>query len=504
MRSKEPQATMKPTRGLSSTLFSDPHPTAYLAAFAAVMATATARLYLPEAFTAPSSFLLFVPAVLVSAALGGVGPGVFGTTFAWAAVWWVTRDIPFDLVSGLSAAIFLSVGFGMAVGGGWFHAARRRAAAVNDHLRSILDTVPDAVVVIDRAGIMTSFSPAAQRMFGWTEAEAIGRNVSLLMPEPYQSSHDSYLDRYARTGEKRIIGAGRVVVGRRKDGSTFPMELAVGETRGPTPSFTGFIRDLTERQETETRLQELQNELVHVSRLTAMGEMASTLAHELNQPLSAIANLLTGSRRLMDRGREADQAKVRDAIDRAAAQALRAGEVIHRMRDFARRGASEREVESLSKLIEEASALALIGEKERQVDVRLKLDPKADDVFADRVQIQQVLLNLIRNGIDAMQAQEPRKRALLISTGLTEEGWSEVCVADTGPGIAPEVLERLFQPFMTTKPQGMGVGLSISRSIIEAHGGRIWAEANPGGGALFRFTLPPAESLAGEKETIDD
>jgi two-component system sensor kinase FixL len=235
-----------------------------------------------------------------------------------------------------------------------------------------------------------------------------------------------------------------------------------------------------------------------------MGEMASTLAHELNQPLSAIANLLTGSRRLMDRGREADQAKVRDAIDRAAAQALRAGEVIHRMRDFARRGASEREAESLSKLIEEASALALIGEKERQVDVRLKLDPKADDVFADRVQIQQVLLNLIRNGIDAMQAQEPRKRALLIRTGLNEEGWSEVSVADTGPGIAPEVLERLFQPFMTTKPQGMGVGLSISRSIIEAHGGRIWAEANPGGGALFRFTLPPAESLAGEKETIDD
>jgi two-component system sensor kinase FixL len=282
------------------------------------------------------------------------------------------------------------------------------------------------------------------------------------------------------------------------------MELAVGETRGPTPSFTGFIRDLTERQETETRLQELQNELVHVSRLTAMGEMASTLAHELNQPLSAIANLLTGSRRLMDRGRESDHAKDREAIDRAAAQALRAGEVIHRMRDFARRGASEREAESLSKLIEEASALALIGEKERQVDVRLKLDPKADDVFADRVQIQQVLLNLIRNGIDAMQAQEPRKRALLIRTGLTEEGWSEVSVADTGPGIAPEVLERLFQPFMTTKPQGMGVGLSISRSIIEAHGGRIWAEANPGGGALFRFTLPPAESLAGEKETIDD
>jgi two-component system, LuxR family, sensor kinase FixL len=491
---------MKPARGLSSTLYSDPHPTAYLAAFAAVMATAVARLYLPEAFTAPSSFLLFVPAVLLAAALGGLGPGVFATTFAWGSVWWVTREIPFNLVSGICAAIFLSVGFGMAVGGGWFHAARRRAAAINDHLRSILDTVPDGVVVIDRAGLMTSFSPAAERMFGWTAAEVLGRNVSLLMPEPHTAAHDGYIQRYHRTQEKRIIGAGRVVVGRRKDGSTFPMELAVGETKGAVPSYTGFIRDLTETQETETRLQELQNELIHVSRLTAMGEMASTLAHELNQPLSAIANLLTGSRRLIDRGREADQAKVRDAIDRAATQALRAGEVIHRMRDFVRRGASERDVESLSKLIEEASALALIGEKDRQVDVRLSLDPAADAVFADRVQVQQVLLNLIRNGIDAMHDGEPRRRALLISTEMTDEGWSRVSVADTGPGIADAVRERLFQPFMTTKAQGMGVGLSISRSIVEAHGGRIWAEANPGGGALFRFTLPPAD----QKETVDE
>lgn len=495
---------MKPTRGLSSTLFSDPRPTAYVTALVAVMATAVLRLYLPEAFTAPSSFLLFVPAVLISAALGGVGPGAFATILAWAAVWWMTRHIPFNLVSGICAGIFLSTGFGMSVGGGWFHATRRRAAAVNDHLRSILDTVPDAVVVIDRQGLMTSFSPAAERMFGWKEEEVLGKNVSLLMPEPYKAQHDGYLDRYARTGERRIIGSGRIVVGSRKDGSTFPMELAVGETKGSTPSFTGFIRDLTESQETETRLQELQNELVHVSRLTAMGEMASTLAHELNQPLSAIANLLTGSRRLMERGRETDQAKIRDAIDRAAAQALRAGEVIHRMRDFVRRGASEREAESLSKLIEEASALALIGEKERQVDVRLNLDPKADAVFADRVQVQQVLLNLIRNGIDAMQVQEPKKRALLISSDLTEDGWSRVIVDDTGPGIAAEVLERLFQPFMTTKPQGMGVGLSISRSIIEAHGGRIWAEANPAGGARFCFTLPPVEQPAAAKETVDE
>jgi two-component system sensor kinase FixL len=489
---------MKVVRQASYPLFSDPRPGPYLVAAGAVAATFVVRLSLGETFTAASSFLLFIPAVLVSAALGGLICGLFATVFASLAVGMVTRDDPQNLVGALSGVLFLLVGIGMAIGGGWFHAARRRAAATNAHLQSILDTVPDAVVVIDRSGVMSSFSPAAERLFGWTAEEAIGQNVSLLMPSPHRQGHDGYLNRYAMTGERRIIGVGRVVVGERKDGSTFPMELAVGETKGPRPSYTGFIRDLTDRQRTETRLQELQNELVHVSRLTAMGEMASTLAHELNQPLSAIANLLTGSRRLIDRGRTDDQAKVRDAIDKAAAQALRAGDVIHRMRDFVRRGASQREPASLSKLVEEASALALIGEKERQVDVRLSLDPAADSVFADRVQIQQVLLNLIRNGIDAMEDQ-PR-RELVISSDLTEEGTARVSVADSGGGIADDVLEKLFQPFMTTKPQGMGVGLSISRSIIEAHGGRIWAEANPRGGTIFRFTLPPADQ---EDETDD-
>ncbi|WP_421736595.1 PAS domain S-box protein [Caulobacter sp.] len=490
---------MKAVRQAPSPLFSDPRPGPYVLAATAVAATFVIRLSLGETFTAASSFLLFMPAILVSAAVGGLTCGLFATVFASLAVGWATRDDTPNLVSALSGVIFLLVGVGLAIGGGWFHAARRRAAATNAHLQSILDTIPDAVVVIDRAGLMTSFSPAAERLFGWTAAEALGRNVEMLMPSPYRQAHDGYLARYAATGEKRIIGVGRVVVGERKDGSTFPMELAVGETKGPRPSYTGFIRDLTDRQQTETRLQELQNELVHVSRLTAMGEMASTLAHELNQPLSAIANLLTGSRRLIDRGREADQAKVRDAIDRAAAQALRAGDIIHRMRDFVRRGASEREPESLSKLVEEASALALIGEKERQVDVRLSMDPAADPVFADRVQIQQVLLNLIRNGIDAMQ--DGARRELVISSDLTEEGWARVSVADTGGGIADDVREKLFQPFMTTKPQGMGVGLSISRSIIEAHGGRIWAEPNPRGGTVFRFTLPPADQ---EDETPHD
>src|SRR5512135_263861 len=231
---------------------------------------------------------------------------------------------------------------------------------------------------------MQSFSSAAERLFGYRAVDAIGQNVKILMPSPYREGHDGYMQRYMNTGERRIIGIGRVVVGQRKDGSTFPMELAVGEMKsGDQRYFTGFIRDLTERQQTEARLQELQTELVHVSRLTAMGEMASALAHELNQPLSAIANYLRGSRRLLDKGDPADMPRLTEALDKAAGQALRAGDVIHRLRDFVGRGETDRQVESLAKLVEEASALALVGAKELGVRVMMQFDPKSDQVLAD-------------------------------------------------------------------------------------------------------------------------
>ena len=356
------------------------------------------------------------------------------------------------------------------------------------HLQSVLDTVPDAMIVIDSKGIIQSFSITAQRLFGYTDGEIVGRNVSLLMPEPYRSHHDAYLARYLGTGERRIIGIVRVVVGERKDGSTFPMELAVGEMKsGPRRFFTGFVRDLTERQQTQQRLQDLQSELIFMSRYTALGEMASTLAHELNQPLTAIASYLNGARRLLDGGKSADMPQVREAMEIAAGQALRAGQVIKRLREFVARGESERQVEELRPMVEEAAALALVGAKEAGVRVYFDFSPTASHVLADKIQVQQVLLNLIRNAVEAMQ--ETRKRELSITTAPAEAGMVEIRVADTGPGIAPEVMARLFQPFVTTKAQGMGVGLSISRTIIEAHGGKLSAEANHGGGTVFRLTL---------------
>jgi two-component system sensor kinase FixL len=368
-------------------------------------------------------------------------------------------------------------------------AAEDALRAREAHLRSILETVPDAMVVIDEAGRIQSFSAAAERLFGYESAEVLGQNVSILMPEPYRTQHDSYMSRYMTTGERRIIGIGRVVVGQRRDESTFPMELAVGEMRSDNRRyFTGFVRDLTERQKTETRLQELQSELVHMSRFTALGEMASTLAHEINQPLTAIANYLKGSRRVLERMEGEQVPLLRDAVNQAAEQALRAGQVIRHLREFVSRGESERHIESLPKLVQEASALALVGAKEKGVRVSFRLDPDAPLVLADRIQIQQVLLNLIRNAIEAMQ-ERPRRELVVSTTALPQDGLVEVCVKDTGTGLAPEVAAQLFQPFVTTKKHGMGVGLSICRTIVESHGGKIWAESKPDEGTTFRFTL---------------
>ena len=362
--------------------------------------------------------------------------------------------------------------------------------------RSIVDTVPDAIIVIDSTGSVESFSPAAERLFGYAAKDVIGRNVKMLMPQPYRDAHDGYLSRYMRTRERRIIGIGRIVVGQRKSGETFPMELAVGEFASPSGNFfTGFVRDLTERQEAERRIEDLQTELLHASRLSVMGQMASTMAHELNQPLTAVTNYLEAGRHLISLGR-AEPERIADLMEKAVAQAQRAGEVIRQLRQFVSKGETERSSQSLNQLVEEALALGLVGARQSGVRVSLELDHALPSVVVDPVQIQQVVLNLVRNAVEAME--EVERRELMIATRITGE-LIEASVADTGPGIAPELADRLFQPFVTTKKTGMGLGLSICREIVEAHHGHLTVAPRPGGGTVFSLTLPnPAQDEAAD------
>ena len=361
------------------------------------------------------------------------------------------------------------------------------------HLRSILSTVPDAMVVIDDQGMIVSFSAAAERLFGYQEAELLGVNVSRLMPSPDRERHDAYIRRYLETGEKRIIGIGRVVFAERKDGSTFPMELSIGEASSDShPLFTGFIRDLTERQRTEAQLESLQSELIHVSRVSAMGTMASTLAHELNQPLTAVANYVEAIRDLLASPDPADMPMIRDALDDTAKEALRAGHIVRRLRDFVARGEVEKTIEKLPLLINEAAVLGLMGAREKSVEPRFDLDPYASPVLVDKVQIQQVLINLIRNAVEAMVDSPVRQ--LSVTSRPDQRGFVRVIVADTGPGVTPEVAEQLFTAFVSTKAEGMGLGLSICRTIVESNGGRIWMEKRAGGGTEFHFTLVSAKA----------
>ena len=456
-----------------------------------------ARLALTPVFPGDlANYLVLVPSLLVGAAVGGLGGALLTTGIGLAVNLVLIGSGSFAEPQNIVATIiFILLGLTAGAGGSRLLANSRRASQAlaelaerEAHLQSILDTVPSAMIVIDEAGAIRSFSSTAERQFGWTAEEVIGRNVSLLMPNPYRDAHDGYLARYLQTGERRIIGIGRVVVGERKDGSTFPMELSVGEmVSGSHRYFTGFVRDLTERQETERRLQDVQSELVHVGRLTALGEMASALAHELNQPLTAAANFLNGSLVLLER-EPFDKPRMRDMLGMGVEQILRGGQIIRRLREFVSRGEAERGIENLSKLLEEAGALAMLGAKDKGVRLRFEISPKVELVLADKVQVQQVALNLIRNAIEAMQ--ESAKRELVVGAKLAAEDMVEVWVSDTGHGISADVVEQLFQSFFTTKPEGMGVGLSISRTIIEAHGGRIWVEPNPAGGTVFRFTLP--------------
>lgn len=359
------------------------------------------------------------------------------------------------------------------------------------HLRSILSTVPDAMIVIDETGIVQSFSAAAQTMFGYEEGEVVGRNVSMLMPSPDRENHDAYIRNYRSTGEKKIIGKSRRVMGLRKDGSTFPHELTVGEAiNGNHRMFTGFLRDLTAREATEEQLRQLQADLIHISRVSAVGSMAATLAHELNQPLTAIANYVQTSAALLDERTSNEDDILRMALKEAGEEALRAGAIVQRLREFISRGELTRTIEPVDRLVEHACTLGTIGVGAKGARCENTISGSNEHVLVDPIQIQQVILNLIRNSVEAL----PDGKAGQITLSAQGDGpMMRFTVTDNGTGIDPAIAGSLFDAFASTKTQGMGLGLSICRTIIEAHGGRIWAEARPEGGTAFHFTVPQVD-----------
>jgi two-component system sensor kinase FixL len=354
----------------------------------------------------------------------------------------------------------------------------------NDALfRTLTATAADGIIVIDERGLIGIYNAACERLFGYTQDEVIGKNVNMLMPTPYRKEN------YRETGRARIMGIGREVIGQRKDGTTFPMYLSVGKGILDTQTiYVGIIRDLTARNSALKKMQELQNELLHVSRLSAMGQMTAAIAHELNQPLTAVLNYINASRRLISGLKDPQAARVSDLIERAGNQ------IIRQLREFVEKRETARIEVNINTVVEEAVNLAVVGSADANVRMKLDLAPALSPVLIDKIQVQQVLLNLLRNSVEAMQQVSTRE--LRISTVPDPEGWVEVRVADSGPGLPPEVLSRLFQPFVTTKEKGMGIGLSICQSIIEAHGGRIWAGPAEEGGAVFHFCLPPSKGAA--------
>jgi C4-dicarboxylate-specific signal transduction histidine kinase len=251
-----------------------------------------------------------------------------------------------------------------------------------------------------------------------------------------------------------------------------------------------LLAEMAERERADGRVHQLQLEFFHAARLNAAGQLAAALAHELNQPLTAATNSFNAARRLVGRSGHQLNGKVAEVMGEAAEQTLRAGQIVRRLRDFVTRGETEKRVESVASLIEEASALSLTDARSRGVEVRFHLDPSAAAAFIDRIQIQQVLINLMRNAVEAMAGSY--RRELEVRTRRLDDDMIEIAVADSGPGLSKNVEDRLFQPFVSTKRNGMGLGLSICRSIVEAHGGKIRSSPGLRGGTTFRFTVAAA------------
>ena len=365
-----------------------------------------------------------------------------------------------------------------------------RSKADSASLEALLNAAVDSIIIIDEEGTILLFNPAAESIFGYASMEVIGKNVTTLMPQPYRDQHDGFLKRFRETGKASIIGLGREVVGLRSDGEQFPIFLSVGEIAGgSTERYVGLIRDLSEQRKIEDTVRELESRLAHADRLVTLGELTAGIAHEINQPLTAIAAYADAGHRLLTTGNPVSDDEIKDICKRVAKQARRAGAVVSHLRKLASRGNAVKARCRIKPVVQNVLMLFEYDIRQSRVTLKTDIERKLPEVFIDDIQIQQVLVNLIKNSIDALREADTPDPEILV-TAESAEREILVKVTDNGPGVDEELRSRLFEPFFTTKPHGVGLGLSICRNIANAHGGNLRHETPPEGGCRFTLSLP--------------
>jgi PAS domain S-box-containing protein len=361
-------------------------------------------------------------------------------------------------------------------------------------LDSILDVAADAILSIDENQRITRFNQSAEQTFGYRAQEIMGESVEILVPEQFRRNHSKYVEDFAgKPSPSRSMNERADIVGQKKDGTTFPARASISriEQDGKI-TLTVFLRDISEIRLADQEVRRTRDELAHVNRIGMLGEISASLAHELNQPLAAI---LTNAQ-VLKREIEANPMSLEGAdetITDVIQDTRRAAEVINRLRALLKPKERLVEVVDLNQIVAGATDLLNSEIVIRQASLTLELAPDLPAVFGDHVHLQQVVLNLIGNALDAMDAIDPADRHLLIRTSQAGSTVAEVCVEDSGVGFEGEPSEQIFEPFYTTKERGMGMGLAISRTMLRTHGGRLWAENNRGPGTTFYFTLPVAD-----------